>query len=231
MKKKVIIGVSLFIVSALAVVLALFMTSETDNGAAIEKLDAMLASRDKASLVLSGDLDDLSKFDPETLKNYSESIRENKQNLDELLADKVCGNDKNKSHCDELSTSYSKLSESADVVDLIAEFVTQSQDVAGVSNDTLEKMKGSSNGFLQEFANDLLVYRAAVDSFSSSYVANADSSGFVNDYSSIEKQGREIKEKYSEIDSAKLLGSSAEDLLSFYDKAEEFKQLLSENKK
>lgn len=229
MKKKIMILGGAFLASLVIVFVVLFTTSGTNYSGAIEKADKLLASKDIVAEVLNGQVTDYSKFDESKLNEYSEKVLELESEVKDLQSDKACAT-KFKSDCDAIVESYDKLKLSADSTAIIVKFVKESQDIAGISNDTLSEMKGSSNTYLQTLANDLSDYRAAVDAFSEKYVANADDADFVADYSTVDDKYRALKEKYSSIKSDQLFGASNEELLSFYDKIEELKKRFAEEK-
>lgn len=229
MKKKILILGGAFLASLAIVFVVLFTTSGTNYSGATEKADKILASKDIVAEVLNGQVTDYSKFDESKLNEYSEKVFELEGEVKDLQSDKACAT-KFKSDCDVIVAGYDKLKLSADSTAIIIKFVKESQDIAGISNDTLSEMKSSSNAYLQTLANDLSDYRAAVDAFSEKYVANADDTDFVADYSTVDDKYRVLKEKYSSIKSDQLFGASNEELLSFYDKIEELKKRFAEEK-
>lgn len=229
-KKKLLILGGAFVASLAIVFVVLFTTSRVNYSGAVEKSEAILSSKETVSEVLNTKLDDLSKFDAAKLENYSATIKETKEKLGELQSEKACTDTKYKEKCEELGKAFEKLELSSDSTAVIIKFVNESQDIAGVSSDTLNELKNSTNPFLQELGNDLIEYRGLVDSFKEKYVANADDVDFVADYSKIDEKRVELLDKYSKISSEKLFGASNEELLSFYDKIEELKKLFAEEK-
>ena len=229
MKKKLLILSGIFLLSLGAVFVVLFTTSRVDYKSGIEKLDSLASSEDVVSSVLNAEVADYSKFDASKLENYASTVKGMKENLDALRADKVCA-DKYKERCDELGAIYEKLELSADSTGVIIKFTNEAKDIAGVSSDTLSEMKNSSNSYLQTLAKELAEYREAVDEFKAKYVANADDTDYVADYTKIDEKYQALKKKYSEIKSEQLFGASNEEMLSFYGKIEELKKLFAEEK-
>ena len=228
--KKGLILLGALLESGGIVFVVLFTTSRVNYSGASSKIDEILTSRDTVADVLNTEVSDYSKFDAQKLQDYASTVRATKEKVDALRANKACSVEKFKERCDELGEIYDKLVLSADSTDIIIKFVTESSDIAGVSTNTLNEMADSSNMYLQTMAKDLLDYKKAVDDFKSKYVANADDTDFVVDYSEIDKKYQALKSKYSEIESEQLFGASDEELLSFYDKIEELKKLFAEEK-
>ena len=227
-KRNIFILIGAFVLSLAAVFVVLFTTSRVSYDGAVKKADELLSSKDVVSGVLNTKISSLSEFDAEKLEQYSATIREMKDKITALQEDKACKDSKFKERCDELSGIYEKLELSAESVGTISKFVKESQDVAGVSTDTLSEMKNSSNQYLQNMAIDLLEYREMINTFKEKYTANADDEDYVADYTAFDEKLKALGDKYANVDSKDLFGASNSELLSFYDKIEELKKLFAE---
>lgn len=228
MKKILILG-GIFVLVAGVVFVVLFTTSGVNYGDAVKQTEKILDSKELVAEVLNTKVDSVETYSETMANGYVQKVQETKGVVDELLSSKACA-DKYKDKCNELGSSFEKISKSAEAVDVISKFVLESKDMAGVSKDTLSEMKKSSNEFIQGMATDLLEYKEMVEAFDTKYTSSTDATEYVADYTSIVDKAAELRDKYTDIDAAKLYGASEEEILSFYDKVEELKNAFAEEK-
>ena len=124
-----------------------------------------------------------------------------------------------KAKFDEAKQSFIKIKESAEIAKLTSEISD------GINEDIISKLK--SNDKLKAVGESLETYQAKLKDFKEKYSGTGDDMQAVFDYSELEKASEAVKTEVAKLEEKGLSEVTIEEIVAFYDKIEELRDIIS----
>ena len=151
---------------------------------------------------------------------FSAKVDEISEALDKVEAE--LKDEQAKAKFEEAKKSFAEIKESGELAKII------SQVSNGINSDTINKLK--SNEKLKSIGESLEAYEAKVKAFKEKYSGKGDDMQAVFDYSELEKASEAVKAEVTKLQDGELSGVTSDEIDAFYDKIEELKEIISNNK-